>query len=352
MKAHLGLLSCTPALLFLGLSAGCLLQTDPAELGVYHGSDASSSGDAAPAEDAGSPTEAGPEPSSDAGSSAPCVPPDEPVTPEPSSCFDILARSSDSAQAPYNVSTEGDGFVTFTVRNPLSNARTILSIEPIISNAIVLHDMHLYQHAGSLPEGVAHGKARGLGYLHDWWPGLRQEAPDGGLAIQPNAFFTLEVRYVTTGATGGPFTDRSGLRVCTTQELPASAWAYTRLGSETFTGASAQGTCRPNHDVPFHILGVRASMNSHGKSAKLAIHRSTGEDFTLYDQPYSFDDEKLDYLSIAAPLLEPGDSLITTCEYTESVQSGPGANDEFCDVHVLHLFTDVLSSGAVGTCLQ
>jgi hypothetical protein len=277
---------------------------------------------------------------------------DTPAPPLSAGCFEIVAHSSDSTQAPYDVRGAGDGFVTFTMRSPLPNARTIVSVEPIIGNAIVLHDMHLYQHAGSLPEGVAHGKARGLGYLHDWWPGLRQQVPDGGVVIEPNAFFTLEVRYVASGTTGA-ITDRSGLRVCTTQEPAVGTWAYTRLGSESFSGTSAQGACRPNLDAPTQVLGVRVGMNSHGKSAALAIHRSTGEEVSLYDQPYAFDDEKLDYLWIGSPSLNPGDSLVSTCRYAESVQSGPDADDEFCDIHVLHRVDARLSSGgAAGTCLQ
>lgn len=371
-------------LLFAWTVVACASARERADLGVYEPADASPSGpvvdaardgDVAAPGDAGEPVDGaegtdGELPAVDADASgerdaapsfAACIYPGCLGAEEAEDwnlyCFDLEARSVGGSINPYVVTQSGDQYVTFTVRKPNTDARYVRSIKPIVGAPSVLHDMRLYQHRGSLPEGTATGVARGsdLQLLFSWAPGVSDLELETAVAmpIQSDGWLTLEVHYVYAREATLPavIEDRSGMRVCVTSSPTKYPVSFARLGSERFEGMHAEGTCAPSATQPIQLLAVRARMNAAGRRAKLVLLRSTGQRETLYDEAFAFSEESL--RPLPPTLLAPGDELLSTCDYQQNVRFGAEAREEVCELHVLHAPAGALvSAGATDSCLQ
>lgn len=153
--------------------------------------------------------------------------------------------------------------------------------------------------------------------------------------------FLLEVHYLN--ANGGALADRSGMRVCTTQQLRPRTASMSWLGSQAFSvpgGANnypVAGRCTPSKQTePIHILRVMPYMNRLGKRATMQIDRIDGsiqpvldEAFmpsvhTIYDTPFT---------------VRVSDSVLSTCYYDNpfpsSVSVGVSNDNELCHFFVL-----------------
>jgi hypothetical protein len=107
----------------------------------------------------------------------------------------------------------------------------------------------------------------------------------------------------------------------------------------------------PSNSQPIQLLAVQPRMNAYGVNAKMVLHGSSG-DISLYDQPYDFNASGL--TALAARSLAPGDTLTSTCSYSQSTQCGPGVYDEVCELYVLHWPAHALTSvpDAPDTCMN
>jgi hypothetical protein len=368
----------------LSASAACAPASEIAELGVYNRSEMGAPAqDAAVAEDAFVATEdagtagapdAGPpafgqSPSADrdaASTSAPvadtqpCKTPGctggVPTDTDQQVCFSVRAHDPADVNAQYQPGSGSEEYVTVTVRNPEPSARYVRTLLPVIDNGAVLHDMRIYQHHGSLPEGVAVGRAplRDLSFLFAWWPGssgLRFE--DGvGIPIDSASWLTLEIHYVLNAGSGRPANskDRSGMKICTTSAPLAFPVSFSRLGSEKFAGMHLEGTCTPTATSPIQILAVLPSPIEDSLSALLYLERSAGARETLYKAPSARAVEELVPTSLPVPVLARGDSLGWSCAYADTPATG---EERGCGLQVLHWPAGTLvSDGATASCLK
>jgi hypothetical protein len=328
--------------------------TDIAELGVFQHEvevDASSQVGTPdveePAEDAGN-THI-PEPPSRYG--PPCVPHGCLATSDISTkvpgleCISLQAHAAGDTNAPYGVPVLPEQYVKFTARMPWSGTRYLRSVTPIIEAAAVLHDMRLYEHQGALPEGVAENvdTPRELHWLMSWWPGTQDLTldPAVGIPLESGAWFTLEAHYNHVISDGRQFSDRSGFEVCTTAEAPDYLVSFSRLGTETIAGTTAEGVCRAENEMRSYVLAVQPALNLYGTRVELT-RQSAWSVSATYDAPFAFSDSRIEAV---ADYVDPGDTLTTRCTYSRAVTFGPGIYDGVCDLYVLHWPARSLVSG-------
>ena len=189
------------------------------------------------------------------------------------------------------------------------------------------------------------------------------EMPDDvGLRVPsgPNAFMRLEVHYFNEG---NPQVeqDQSGFDICLTEKKRANEAAAHWLGTYLvwIPGASRtdiSSTCAPTQTAgPVHLMLAAPHMHQSGVHARMVVKRNGAERMTLLDTPYTFEEQRGYSLptdgSAKDVVLEPGDSIVSTCTYqNKGVQDifwGEGSQDEMCFFVVLAWPTGRLSNGSL-----
>jgi hypothetical protein len=252
-------------------------------------------------------------------------------------CFKFLAHAQGSKDEPYSVSTQPDLLVSFNFMAPWgTEMRYVRAMKAIIDEERVVHHWLLYRtmRAGTDGEVVSSTGVHPDGSLmHGWAPGgddlyfredLAQEMP-GDVA------YTLEFHY--NNATGGPLPDASGIEVCVTTEAPENVLGNSWLGTDRITGTSAEGTCDPSSDEPIQVLALQPHMHKSGMHFKAVLTRADGMQEVLLDAPFSFDDQR--YYINEFKLME-GDTITSTCSYSEPAMYGASTNQEMCYLYALY----------------
>lgn len=269
-------------------------------------------------------------------------PPDDPNV----TCYELTAHAP-GADTPFDVPQSPDLYQCFAFAPPWGDKQVqITSARKIIDNTNVIHHWLLYNNTGAVTDGQtascsgAHPDAQ---LMAGWAPGGSDlELPSDVGLTAPGLGWTLEIHY--NNSQGQQF-DASGVEVCVTDVPRANTAAYHWLGTEAIIlpgGGDAVGTCVPINTGPVTILSSWPHMHLQGRHMKTVINRASGGQDVLIDQAFDFDTQ----ITYATPaVVNPGDTLTTTCTYGGPAIFGQGTNEEMCYNFVLAYPAGQLSTG-------
>jgi len=269
------------------------------------------------------------------------------VPPDCDDMYEFVAHGQEVPNDPtgYEVaSSVNNTYQCFRFKVPWgTEQRQMVFTSPIIGDARVLHHWILYAHdSASFSDGqrdACVGAELGRYMIQGWAPGGEETKLPKNVGLQlpsgANAFFTLEVHYNNTaGATG--VSDRSGVRLCTTRTPRQHTAGVHWLGTDSISipaggQTNAVGDCRPNQQAT--IIGVSPHMHVLGRHMSTIITRAAGGTETLHDLPFVFENQ-VSYSKLPGVVVGPGDTLRTTCSYTNTtnrtVGFGSATEDEMC----------------------
>lgn len=246
-------------------------------------------------------------------------------------------------ESPYPVGVAKDSYMNFTFNAPWDKTVYAKSLRPLIDNDEVLHHYLVYKNPAMEPTAVSISPSSavhsGSETLAGWLPGTGDFVmPEGVAMALPVTSFTLEVHYNSTdpGAM-----DRSGVAICVTEDPPVNLAEMSWLGTNQIFGTTATGTCKPPTNEPVHILSIIPHMHLKGSHFKAVINRLDGQQEILHDAPFDFYSQ-LNYDKDVVVM--PGESITTTCTYSEFASFGTGTEEEMC-----YLFTVAYPTGALST---
>jgi hypothetical protein len=252
----------------------------------------------------------------------------EPLPPDVT-CYQVTARAS-AAGDKYSVPTSPDLYQCFNYAPPWGNKKVqVVSARPIIDNEQVIHHWILYNSGDAVTDGTnggcvgAHPNAA---FVVGWAPGGEDLVmpPDVGLRTEPGGF-SLEVHY--NNEVGAGQLDASGAEICVTEKLRPKEAAVHWLGSQSLNKLTATGTCTPINQQPVTIISSSPHMHLQGRHMKTVINRKNGGSEILIDKPFDFNTQ----VSYPTPaVVNPGDTLTTTCTFATPTPFGQGTNEEMC----------------------
>jgi hypothetical protein len=244
-------------------------------------------------------------------------------------CYKITARAS-AAGEKYSVPKSPDLYQCFFYQAPWGNKEVhVVSGRPIIDNDKVLHHWILYNSTDAVADGTnagCSGAHPNAAFIHGWAPGGSSlEMPsDVGLRLEGGGF-SLETHYNNNET--APQLDQSGVELCVTEKLRPKVAAVHWLGTQNLNKITATGTCTPVNTGPVTILSSSPHMHLQGRHMKTVINRVDGSTEVLHDKPFSFSDQ----VTYSTPaIINPGDTLTTTCTYAQPTPFGQGTNEEMC----------------------
>jgi hypothetical protein len=268
---------------------------------------------------------------------------------------------------PFTAPQGGDNYEIFWFAPTWNEKMHVIRIDPLIDNKAVLHHWLLYMKATGTEAVGSHNPDSGLqsadsSLLSGWAPGNKNIPLGTEVGLQvvqgPQARFGIEIHY-NTGSNPAVRTDRSGARLCLTKKHRPKEASTHWLGTETgilFT-QQAIGTC--NVPGTSHIIAHSPHMHKTGKYMKTIVTKKNGSKVTITDKPFDFNDQQI--FPVDAPggeiVVEAGDVITTTCDYTTIATFGPGTDSEMCYNFVIAWPAGSLSSGTglVGgknTCIE
>jgi Copper type II ascorbate-dependent monooxygenase, C-terminal domain len=219
-----------------------------------------------------------------------------------------------------------------------------------VDNPQAIHHWLLYEEPtadGSLTMTIGqHGGGR---LLAGWAPGGPpydfRTYGDVGFEL-PATSYILEVHYNSSDANAE---DASGVELCVQANKPQHVAGMSWLGYDqgavlaATTGACIPadvwtGQCAPRHTEPIHLLFVTPHLHQTGTHLKAVIN-GPGGPRVLLDQPFDFN------YQITYPtreVLMPGETITTTCNFSEPQCFGQATRAEMC-----YLFTYSYPKGAL-----
>jgi hypothetical protein len=275
----------------------------------------------------------------DAGAPAGACTVDPPIgkpNPEPTeelppdvTCYTLTARQS-AGGAKYSVPETPDLYQCFDYTPPWGDKVVqVVAARPIIDNDRVLHHWILYNRSADVTDGTnatCFGAHPDASFITGWAPGgdgMHLPA-DVGLRTEGGGF-TLEIHYNNSAGAGQ--LDASGVEVCVTEKLRPKEAAVHWLGTQSLNKLTATGTCTPVNTQPVTILTSSPHMHLQGRHMKTVINRKGGGTETLIDEPFDFNTQ----ISYDTPaVIQPGDTLTTTCTFATPTPFGQKTNEEMC----------------------
>jgi hypothetical protein len=271
-------------------------------------------------------------------------------TGEQVTCYKVTARQNASG-AKYNVPNTPDYYNCFNWALPWGNKKVqIVSTKNVIDNKAAIHHWILYAGAAVQDGTMAQcaGAHPNAAFISGWAPGGLDTVmpPDIGLAV-PGQGLNLEAHY---NAKSAGQTDASGVELCVTEQLRPKEAAVHWLGTQSLSKVEATGTCRPSLSGPVTIMSSSPHMHVQGRHMKTIINRANGTKETLIDKPFDFNTQ----ISYETPtIINPGDTLTTTCTYAQPTPFGQGTNQEMCYNFVTaYPIGKLVNSGGLGGILR
>ena len=275
-------------------------------------------------------------------------------------CYEFRAHAPGDKSKPFSVSTHPDMYTNFTFMPPWTGVAYARSFRVLSGNASVIHHWLFYKNSTAgidgevLPSLGVHPTGE---LVHGWAPGGSDLYldPDVGLEMPGNVAYQLETHHYN--ATGMPQDDTAGVEVCVTPKAPRFVASVSWLGTDTIKGTSASGVCKPKNTEPIHIIGLQPHMHLKGTHMTAEITRADGSKEMLHDKPFDFQRQRS--YPVRTTLM-PGESIQTTCKYSEPAVFGEGTDDEMCYAFTLYYPKLALTNGnpiagllhGPNTCLQ
>lgn len=267
-------------------------------------------------------------------------------------CYELRAHSGNKT-GKYKVGTATDKYFNFHFKAPWTGTAYGIILRPIIDNTTVIHHWLLFQQKSGVTDGRIEG-SNGThpdgDLVHGWAPGgdmlnFRDiKDADVGLEFPQGDGFILEFHYNSKDANA---LDSSGVEVCVQKQKPVELAGVSWLGSDAIFGTSVSGTCAPKGNQPINILAVSPHMHIAGTHMKGIINRKDGSKETLHDGPFDFDNQTW-YPRRA--VLQPGDTITTTCTYNKFSTFGTATSAEMCYLFTVAYPKNALADGLpIGT---
>jgi hypothetical protein len=275
-------------------------------------------------------------------------------------CYEFRTHAPGDKTKPFSVSTTPDMYTNFTFMPPWQGVAYARSFRVLKGNLSVIHHWLFYKNSGPGPDGDispsigAHPSGE---LVHGWAPGGSDLYLDSdvGLEMPGTVSYVLETHH--NNLTNGPMDDVAGIEVCVTPKAPKNVASLSWLGTDTINGTTASGVCKPTSQQPIQIIGVQPHMHLKGQHMSAEITRAGGVKEMLHDQPFDFQNQ---HSYNVRTTLMPGDSIKTTCQYSEPARFGEGTMDEMCYAFTLYYPKLSLTNGnpiatlihGSNTCLQ
>jgi hypothetical protein len=260
-------------------------------------------------------------------------------------CYKFLAHAEGDKNAKFKVGSAVDAYYNFGFQAPWTGTVYGVVVRPVIDNAKVLHHWLLYRE--SIADGAilrTIGNHGGGELIHGWAPGgismdFRKHG-DVGFEL-PSATYAVEFHYNSADANA---MDASGVELCVQKAKPENVAAMSWLGRDhggTLSYASGiclspatswTGTCTPmEQKEPIHMLFITPHLHQAGRHLKSVITGTDGKQRVLHDKPFDFN-YQVTYET--EEVLMPGETITTTCTFSEPKCAGQKTTQEMC-----YLFT-------------
>jgi hypothetical protein len=260
-------------------------------------------------------------------------------------CHKFLAHAPGSKTTKYKVGAALDAYVNFGFQAPWRGTFYLKVIKPVIDNSRALHHWLLYREQvqdGSVTSTI--GQHSGGELLNGWAPGgdttdLRTHG-DIGMEL-PAGTYSIEIHYNSSDPEAQ---DASGVEVCGTSAAPkhiaSLSWlGYDQGGTLSYaTGicldpaTSWTGTCDPGHTQPIHLVSLTPHLHQAGRHLKAVINGPNGSR-VLHDKPFDF---AYQVTYDTHEVLMPGETITTSCTYSEPKCAGQSTQQEMCYLYALH----------------
>jgi hypothetical protein len=279
------------------------------------------------------------------------------------------AKSGDPSK--YTVAGGAEYVMLFYFTAPWSGDVQLLQSHAVVDNPKLVHHWALYaldnpqaedgEIMGSAEQGFSTLGHAGMQLVVTGGPGASAlTLPDDvGLRLPTgnNLAFAFELHYFNPSDASEE--DATGIELCVTHAKRPIEAATHVLGRVTFevpahSRQDVISTCNPNGlKVPVHLVSVTPHMHRTGVKGTLALRRKSGETVMLIDEPYSFLEQRTYALpkdrSSTDVILEPGDTLTSTCGYENNTDAtvswGDRTEDEMCGMQLLAWPAGVLNNG-------
>lgn len=262
-------------------------------------------------------------------------------------CYKFLAHADGDKNSKFKVGLAVDKYYNMAFKAPWQGVVYGQLVRPVIDNDQVIHHWLLYEEAGtdgSVTETI--GQHAGGQLITGWAPGgtpvdFRKHG-DVGFEL-PATSYVVEFHYNSADANA---VDASGVEVCVKKTPPQHIASMSWLGYDNWIIAgdlggprnSWTGICAPAAQEPIHILFVTPHMHTAGVRMKSIINGSNGQR-VLHDKPFNF---AYQVTYETEEVLMPGETITTTCEFSEPKSMGQATSDEMC-----YLFTYAYPKGAL-----
>ncbi|HEX6240279.1 MAG TPA: hypothetical protein VFZ61_05280, partial [Polyangiales bacterium] len=255
-------------------------------------------------------------------------------------CYKFLAHAEGDKNKKFKVGVKQDAYFSFGFQAPWQGNAYAQVFRPVIDNSKVLHHWLLYKEPtldGVVKTTIGQHELGEL--LAGWAPGgitmdFRASGVDVAMEL-PAETYSLELHYNSADPNAE---DASGVEVCAkktpTKEIATMSWVGKDHGGILSYASgicldpstSWVGVCKPVQQVPIHILFMVPHMHVAGRHMKSIINGPNGSR-VLHDKPFDFN-----YQTTYATneVLMPGESITTTCTYSENKCAGQATTQEMC----------------------
>ncbi len=248
-------------------------------------------------------------------------------------CYKFLAHAQGNKNAKYKVGAARDAYMAMGFKAPWTGTVYGQVIKPVVDNDNAIHHWLLYEEAttdGSITSSI--GQHAGGELLTGWAPGgeVFDFRIHGDVGIElPATSYVLELHYNSSDPNAE---DASGAEVCVKTTKPQHVAAQSWLGWDQLLlpDTNWTGTCSPGHSQPINLLFVTPHMHQAGKHMKAVINGPNGMR-PLHDKAFDF---AYQVTYSTKEVLMPGESITTSCTFSEPKAFGQATSDEMC-----YLFT-------------
>lgn len=266
-------------------------------------------------------------------------------------CYELRAHGGNK-QGKFKVGVARDSYYNFSFKAPWTGPAYGIVMRPLIDNTKVIHHWLLFQQKGGTVRDGAIESSSGAHpsgeLVHGWAPGgdildFRTQPESVGFEFAEGDWFIVEYHYNSSDANA---LDASGVEICVQKNKPTHLAGVSWLGSDALGLSTVKTTdCVPknnNSRPPIHLIAVSPHMHLQGKHMKGVINRKDGKKDVIIDEPFDFNNQTW----YPAPfVLNPGDTITTTCEFHEPRRFGTGTNDEMCYMFTVSYPRGLLSDG-------
>jgi hypothetical protein len=274
-------------------------------------------------------------------------------------CYRFTAHAPGDKEIRYEVGAVRDGYVNFNFMPPWEGTVHARTVRSIIDNSQVLHHWLFFKNGAPSEDGSvadSSGVHPNSELVYGWAPGgkdlnLYETGEDVGIPMPGDVSYTVEMHYNSDDPDA---LDASGLELCVSEAEPEQKAAQAWLGTDAISAfllplneMKAGGTCNPAFDEPIHILLVSPHMHLKGRHMEAIINRADGTKEDLHVGDFSFNDQTTYSKDV---WLMPGDTITTTCTYSEPADFGEGTESEMCYLFTMHTPAGALTdNGALGS---